>query len=199
VEQGIEKYALMRTAHALERADVAILLSDATEGLTAQDIHIAGYALEAGVGLTLAVNKWDVVDRGPDMTANVEAEVAREFHFVPWIKHHFMSAKTGRNVQATLTDALAIVAERKKRIPTGDLHRMLVDVVAAHPPSQYKGKEVRFSHVTQARGKSPTFVFFTDQPAGVHFTYQRYLENAIRERFGFEGTPIKLEFKSAHE
>jgi GTP-binding protein len=76
---------------------------------------------------------------------------------------------------------------------------MLVDVVSAHPPTQYKGKEVRFSHVTQARGKAPTFVFFTDQPAGVHFTYQRYLENGIRERFGFAGTPIKLEFKSAHE
>ena len=199
IEVGIEKYALMRTAHALERADVAILMTDATEGITAQDVHIAGYALEAQVGLTLAVNKWDVVDRGTEMTANVEAELAREFHFVPWIKHHLVSAKTGRNVPQTLTGALAIVDERKRRIPTGDLRDMLVDVVSAHPPTQYKGKEVRLSHVTQARGKAPTFVFFTDQPAGVHFTYQRYLENAIRERFGFAGTPLKLEFKSAHE
>ena len=199
IEQGIEKYALLRTAHALERADVAILMTDATEGVTAQDVHIAGYALEARVGLTLAVNKWDVVDRGADMTANVEAEVAREFHFMPWMKHHFVSAKTGRNVQATLADALLIVDERKRRITTGDLHRMLVEVVAAHPPTAYKGKEVRFNHVTQARGKAPTFVFFVDPPAGVHFTYQRYLENGIRERFGFPGTPITLEFKSAHE
>jgi len=199
VEEGIEKYALLRTAQALERADVAILLTDATEGVTAQDVHIAGYALEANVGLVLAVNKWDVVDRGPEMTSSVEAEVAREFHFVPWMPHHLVSAKTGRNVKATLADALAIVEERTKRVPTGDLHRMLVEAVAAHPPTAYKGKELRFTHVTQARGKTPTFVFFVNPPEGVHFTYQRYLENQIRERWAFRGTPIKLEFKAAHE
>jgi GTP-binding protein len=199
IEEGIEKYALLRTATALERADVAILITDATEGVTAQDVHIAGYALEARVGLVLAVNKWDVVDRGAEMTASVEAEIAREFHFVPWMPHHLISAKTGRNVKSVVTDALAIVDERQRRISTGDLHRMLVDLVAAHPPSPHRGKEVRFTHVTQARGKAPTFVFFVDPPEGVHFTYQRYLENGIRERFGFRGTPIVLEFKRAYE
>jgi GTP-binding protein len=199
VEQGIEKYALLRTAQALERADVAILMTDATEGVTAQDVHIAGYALEASVGLVLAVNKWDVVDRGPEMTASVEAEVAREFHFLPWMGHRFVSAKTGRNVRETLADAVAVVDERRRRVPTSELHRMLVEAVAAHPPTPHRGKEVRFTHLTQARGKAPTFVFFVDPPEGVHFTYQRYLENQIRERFGFPGTPIKLEFKGAHE
>ncbi len=199
IEEGIEKYALLRTAHALERADVAILLTDAPEGITAQDVHIAGYALESSVGLVLAVNKWDVVDRGPEMTASVEAEVAREFHFVPWMGHRFVSAKTGRNVRETVADAIVVVDERRRRIPTGELHRMLVEAVAAHPPTPYKGKELRFTHVTQARGKAPTFVFFVDPPEGVHFTYQRYLENQIRQRFGFPGTPIKLEFKGAHE
>ena len=155
VEQGIEHYALLRTAHALERADVAILLTDAIEGVTAQDTHIAGYALEAAVGLVLAVNKWDVVDRGEDMTAQVEAEVAREFHFAPWMRHHFVSAKTGRNVEATLEDALKVVDERKKRIPTSDLHKLLTEAIAAHPPSPHRGKEVRFRHITQARGKAP--------------------------------------------
>jgi GTP-binding protein len=199
VEQGIEKYAMLRTATALERADVAILLTDATEGVTAQDVHIAGYALEASVGLVLAVNKWDVVDRGPEMTASVESEVAREFHFVPWMGHRFVSAKTGRNVRESLADAIAVVDERRRRIPTGELHRMLVEVVAAHPPTPFRGKELRFTHLTQARGKAPTFVFFVDPPEGVHFTYQRYLENQIRQRFGFPGTPIKLEFKGARE
>jgi len=199
VEQGIEHYALLRTAHALERADVAILLTDATEGVTAQDTHIAGYALEAAVGLVLAVNKWDVVDRGEDMTAQVEAEVAREFHFAPWMRHHFVSAKTGRNVEATLEDALKVVDERKKRIATSDLHKLLTEAIAAHPPSPHRGKEVRFRHITQARGKAPTFVFFVDPPEGVHFTYARYLENRIRERFGFPGTPIKLEFRASFE
>jgi GTP-binding protein len=199
VEQGIEHYALLRTAHALERADVAILLTDAIEGVTAQDTHIAGYALEAAVGLVLAVNKWDVVDRGEDMTAQVEAEVTREFHFAPWMRHHFVSAKTGRNVEATLEDALKVVDERKKRIPTSDLHKLLTEAIAAHPPSPHRGKEVRFRHITQARGKAPTFVFFVDPPEGVHFTYARYLENRIRERFGFPGTPIKLEFRASFE
>ena len=199
IEEGIEKYALLRTAHALERADVAILMIDATEGITAQDVHIAGYALEARVGLVLAVNKWDVVDRGPDMTAAVEAEIAREFHFLPWMGHRFVSAKTGRNVRATVADALAIVDERQRKIPTGELHRLLVEAVAAHPPTPHRGKEVRFTHLTQARGKAPTFVFFVDPPEGVHFTYQRYLENRLREAFGFPGTPITLEFKAARE
>ncbi|HEV8229625.1 MAG TPA: ribosome biogenesis GTPase Der [Candidatus Limnocylindria bacterium] len=199
IEQGIEKYALLRTAHALERADVAILLTDAAEGVTAQDVHIAGYALEAAVGLVLAVNKWDVVDRGAEMTAQVEAELAREFHFAPWMRHHFVSAKTGRNVEATLGDAIAVVDERKKRVSTADLHRLLTEAVAAHPPAPHRGREVRFRHVTQARGKAPTFVFFVDPPEGVHFTYSRYLENRIRERFSFAGTPIRLEFKGAPE
>ncbi len=199
IEQGIEHYALLRTAHALERADVAILLTDGTEGITAQDTHIAGYALEAAVGLVLAVNKWDVVDRGEEMTAHALAEINREFHFAPWMRHHFVSAKTGRNVEATLEDALAIVDERKKRVPTSELHRMLTEAIAAHPPAPYRGREVRFRHVTQARGKAPTFVFFVDPPEGVHFTFARYLENKIRERFGFPGTPIKLEFKASFE
>jgi GTP-binding protein len=199
VEQGIEHYALLRTAHALERADVAILLTDGTEGVTAQDTHIAGYAIEAAVGLVLAVNKMEVVVRGEEMTARVEAEVAREFHFAPWMRHHFVSAKTGRNVEATLDDALRVVDERKKRIPTSELHKLLTEAIAAHPPSPHRGKEVRFRHVTQARGKAPTFVFFVDPPEGVHFTYSRYLENKIRERFGFPGTPIKLEFKASFE
>ncbi|HZP96097.1 MAG TPA: ribosome biogenesis GTPase Der [Candidatus Limnocylindria bacterium] len=199
VEEGIEKYALLRTERALERADVAILLTDATEGVTAQDVHIAGYAIEAAVGLVLAVNKWDVVDRRPEMTASVEAEVAREFHFAPWMPHHFVSAKTGRNVRETLADALAVVDERRRKVSTAELHSLLMEAVESHPPAAHRGKEVRFRHVTQARGKAPTFVFFVDPPEGVHFTYQRYLENRIRERFGFAGTPIALEFKAAKE
>ena len=197
IDEGIEKYALLRTAQVLERADVAILLTDATEGVTAQDVHIAGYALEAAVGLVLAVNKWDVVDRGTEMTATVEAEVAREFHFVPWMPHHFISAKNGRNIRETLADAIAITDERRRRISTSELHRMLTDAIAAHPPSPDKGKEVRFRHVTQARGKAPTFVFFVDNPEGVHFTYLRYLENQIRQRFAFRGTPIRIQLKGA--
>src|SRR2546426_3414794 len=199
IDEGIEKFALLRTIRALERADVAILITDATEGLTAQDLHIAGYALEAYIGLVLAVNKWDLVERGADTTAAVEDQIAREFHFAPWLQHRFVSAKTGRNVEETLADAVAIADERRKRVSTADLHRLLVEALGSHPPPSDRGKEVRFRHVTQAKGPAPTFVFFLDRPAAVHFSYTRYLENQIRERFGFHGTPIRIELRGAHE
>ena len=200
IDEGIEKFALLRTVRALERADVAILITDATEGLTAQDVHIAGYALEAYIGLVLAVNKWDLVQHGADPTRAAESAIAREFHFAPWLEHRFVSAKTGRGVEEALAAALAVVDERKKRIATADLHRMLVEAVAAHPPpADRNGKEVRFHHVTQAKGPAPTFVFFVDRPAAVHFSYSRYLENQIRERFGFAGTPLKIELRGARE
>ena len=200
IEEGIEKFALLRTVRALERADVAILLTDATDGITAQDAHIAGYALEAYIGLVLAVNKWDLVQHGADTTRAAESAIAREFHFAPWLGHRLVSAKTGRNVEEALADAVAVADERKKRISTADLHRLLMEAVAAHPPpGDRTGKEVRFHYVTQAKGPAPTFVFFVDRPAAVHFSYTRYLENRIRERFGFRGTPIRIELRPARE
>jgi len=199
IDEGIEKFALLRTVRALERADVAVLLTDATEGIAAQDVHIAGYALEAYVGLVLAVNKWDLVDRGAETTAAVERDIAREFHFASWLGHRFVSARTGRGVEEALAEAVTIADERRKRISTGDLHRLLTDAVAAHPPPTDKGREVRFHHVTQAKGPAPTFVFFVDRPAAVHFSYVRYLENEIRRRFGFRGTPIRIELRGARE
>ena len=200
IDEGIEKFALLRTVRAIERADAAILITDATEGITAQDSHIAGYALEAYIGLVLAVNKWDLVARSPETTAAVESEIGREFQFAPWMDHRLVSAKTGRGVEDTLNAAVAVVDERKKRIPTAELHRLLTEAVAAHPPpSDRNGKEVRFHHVTQAKGPAPTFVFFVDRPAAVHFSYTRYLENRIRERYDFHGTPIKIELRGARE
>ncbi|MGH2379205.1 MAG: ribosome biogenesis GTPase Der [Candidatus Limnocylindria bacterium] len=199
IEQGIEQYALLRTVHALERADVAVLLIDANEGITAQDTHIAGYAIEAGVGLVLAVNKWDVVERSEDQTHDMKREIAREFHFAPWMSHRFTSAKTGRNVAATLGDAVRIVDVRGQRIATADLHRLLVEAIAAHPPPTDRGRQVRFRHVTQARSATPTFVFFVDRPEGVHFSYRRYLENRIRDRFEFPGTPVRIELRGSRE
>ena len=199
IEQGIEQYALLRTIHALERADVAILLVDAIEGITAQDTHIAGYAIEAGVGLVLGLNKWDAVERSEEQTHEMERVVAREFHFAPWMGHRFVSAKTGRNVQGTLDDAVAVVDVRTQRIPTADLHRLMIEAIASHPPPTNRGRQVRFRHVTQARSATPTFVFFVDDPSAVHFTYQRYLENQIRGRYEFLGTPIKIELRGARE
>jgi GTP-binding protein len=199
IEQGIEHYALLRTVRAIERADVAILLVDALEGIVDQDVHNAGYALEAGVGLVLAINKWDAVERGMDTTERVRADVAREFHFAPWMTHHFVSAKNKRNVDEALADAVRVVETRHQHVSTADLHRLLVDAIGSHPPPTVRGKEVRFHHVTQADTHMPTFVFFVDRPDLVHFSYQRYLENKLRERFPFAGTPIRLQFRGARD
>jgi len=199
VEQGIEKYALLRTARALERADVAILLVDATEGVTAQDVHVAGYAIEAGVGIIVGLNKWDLVERSEENTEQFAQVIAREFHFAPWISYKFVSAKNGRNVETVLADAVGIVDRRKLHVPTGDLHRLLVEAIAAHPPPTNRGLPVRFHHVTQADTRAPTFVFFVDRPDLVHFSYQRYLENRIREKWGFAGTPLRIQMRGARE
>jgi len=199
IAHGIEQYALLRTVRAIERADVAILLIDALEGIVDQDVHNAGYALEAGVGLVLAINKWDAVDRGMETTERFRADVAREFHFAPWMTSHVTSAKSGRNVDETLADAVQVVASRHTHVATSDLHRLLVDALGAHPPPTVRGKEVRFHHVTQADSPMPTFVFFVDRPDLVHFSYQRYLENKLRERFPFPGTPIRLQFRGARD
>ena len=199
IAHGIEQYALLRTVRAIERADVAVLLVDATEGIVDQDVHTAGYAIEAGVGLVLAINKWDAVERGMETTERVRADVAREFHFAPWMTSHFTSAKTGRNVEDVIDDAVKIVESRRRHVPTADLHRLLVDAIGSHPPPTVRGKEVRFHHVTQADAPLPTFVFFVDRPDLVHFSYQRYLENKLRERFPFPGTPIKLQFRGARD
>ncbi|HVR88974.1 MAG TPA: ribosome biogenesis GTPase Der [Candidatus Limnocylindria bacterium] len=199
IEQGIEKYALLRTVRAIERADVAILLVDALEGIVDQDVHIAGYALEAKVGLVLAINKWDAVDRGMETTERVRAEVTREFHFASWMTSHLVSAKTGRNVIETLDDAVRVVASRKTRVSTAELHRILVEAIGAHPHPSVRGTEIRFRHVTQADAHVPTFVFFVDRPDLVHFSYQRYLENRIREHHPFAGTPIHLQFRGARD
>lgn len=199
VEQGIEKYALLRTARALERADVAILLVDATEGVTAQDVHVAGYAIEAGVGLLVGLNKWDLVERSEENTERYAQVIAREFHFAPWISYKFVSAKSGRNVETALADAVGIVERRRLHVPTGELHRLLVEALAAHPPPTNRGQPVRFHHVTQADTRAPTFVFFVDRPDLVHFSYQRYLENRIREKWGFAGTPIRIQLRGARD
>ncbi|MBA2372496.1 MAG: ribosome biogenesis GTPase Der [Candidatus Limnocylindria bacterium] len=199
VEQGIESYALLRTARALEHADVAILLVDANEGVTAQDVHVAGYAIEAGVGIVVGLNKWDLVDRSEENTEHFGRVIAREFHFAPWISYRFVSAKTGRNVETVLADAVAIVDRRKLHVATSDLHRLLVEAIAAHPPPTNRGQPVRFHHVTQADTRTPTFVFFVDRPDLVHFSYQRYLDNRIREKWGFAGTPIRIQMRGARE
>ncbi len=198
IEQGIEKYSVLRSMRAIDRADVAVLVLDATEPFTAQDTHIAGYIEERKKGIVLAINKWDLVEKD-DRTVGRFVERAREtFDFVPYAPIVFTSAETGQRVTQILEVAMTVMAERTRRVPTGELNRLIKDLINRHPPPSRPGRWVKFYYATQAAVEPPTFIIFTNEPANVHFSYRRYIENNLREEYGFLGTPIVLKFRSRH-
>lgn len=198
IERGVEKFSVLRAVRAIERADVVALLIDAEEGITAQDTHVAGYAQEAVKGLVVAVNKWDLVEKDAWTADEYAREVRRALSFVPYAPVVFISALTGQRAQRVLSLALEIQAQRKKRVPTAQLNQVVRDAVAAHRVTSH-GKPLRVYYATQPQVAPPTFVFFVNDPSLVHFTYRRYLENKIREAFGFEGTALRLAFRGRDE
>ena len=191
-----ERYSTMRALTALSRADVAVLVIDAVEGLTSQDAHVAGYAVEEGKGLVLAVNKWDLVEDKTDRTFDQYVEWIRNdapfLDFAPMVS---ISAKTHQRIGRVLELAVDIWAERRKRVPTGELNRMLMAATDRTPPPLVRGKRPKLFYATQAAISPPTFVFFASDASSVHFSYRRYLENRLRETFGFHGTPVRLVFR----
>jgi GTPase len=191
-----ERYSTMRALTALSRADVAVLVIDAVEGLTSQDAHVAGYAVEEGKGLVLAVNKWDLVEDKTDRTFDQYVDWIRNdapfLEFAPVVS---ISAKTHQRVGRVLELAVDIWAERRKRVPTGELNRMLMSATDRTPPPLVRGKRPKLFYATQAAISPPTFVFFASDASAVHFSYRRYLENRLRETFGFHGTPVRLVFR----
>jgi GTPase len=191
-----EKYSTLRSLKAITRADVAVLVIDAVEGLTAQDAHVAGYVVEEGRGLVVAVNKWDLVAEKTDKTFDQYVEwIRNEVPFLDFAPIISISAKTGQRVGKVLEAAVDIWGERRKRIPTGELNRLVLEAVERNVPPMVKGKRPKIFYATQAAVAPPTFVFFARAAASVHFSYRRYLENRIREAFGFDGTPIRLVFR----
>ncbi|NOZ49365.1 MAG: ribosome biogenesis GTPase Der [Chloroflexi bacterium] len=195
IERGIEKYSVLRALRAVGRAEVALLLVDAVEGVTAQDAHIGGYILEENRSLVLVVNKWDAVAKDTHTMVEYTRVLREELKFLNYVPILFISALTRQRVNQVLPTALRVRKERFQRIPTSELNKLLQDATVAHPPKTFRGKRLRFYYVTQAEADPPTFVFFVNNPAAVHFSYQRYLENKIRERYRFEGTPLQLEFR----
>ena len=191
-----ERYATMRAMTALSRADVAVLVVDAVEGLTSQDAHVAGYAIEEGKGLVVAVNKWDLVEEKTDRTFDQYVEwIRNEVPFLEFAPIVSISAKTGQRVGRVLELAIDIWAERRKRVPTAELNRVLMTATDRTPPPLVRGRRPKLFYATQAAIAPPTFVFFASDAAAVHFSYRRYLENRLRETFGFDGTPIRLVFR----
>ncbi len=191
-----ERFSTLRALKAVTRADVAVLVIDAVEGLTAQDAHVAGYVAEEGRGLVIAVNKWDLVEDKTDKTFDQYVDWIRaDVPFLDFAPVVSISAKTGQRVSRVLELAIDIWAERRKRISTGELNRVLAAATARTPPPPVRGRRPKLFYMTQAAIAPPTFVFFANDAASVHFSYRRYLENQLRERFGFDGTPLKLVFR----
>jgi GTP-binding protein len=196
IAPGVEKYSVLRALKAINRADVCLLLVDAQDGVTAQDQHIAGYILEEVKSVVVVVNKWDAIEKDNYTMAHYTQEIRAALRFMDYVPVLFISAKTGQRVQQTLQVALQVRAERTRRISTADLNRLLQEATARHPPKSKAGQRLKFYYVTQPEVDPPTFVFFVNDRKLVHFTYERYLENRIRETYGFLGTPLRLVFRS---
>jgi GTPase len=196
IERGVEKHSVLRSMRAIDRADVVMVVVDAEEGFTAQDTHIVGYVADAQKGLIIVVNKWDLVVKDSKTMAEFEAQAADTFSFVPYAPLVFTSALTGQRVNQIIEIALHVYGERQKRISTGEVNRMLREAVAQHPPPSRPSSWLKFYYATQSDVAPPRFVFFCNDPRNVHFSYERYLENCIRERWEFDGTPIVMHFRS---
>ena len=194
IDQGIERYSFQRTADAIERADIALLVVDAVEGITAQDIHILGYIHKAFKGAVLLVNKWDLVETG-DTSLWMEV-VKRKTRFMPYIETHFISAKTGRGVDKILPLARRIYEERIRRLDQDLLDSIVRDAEAAKQSPKQGRRRLKVYKATQTAVNPPTFTFSVNDAKLVHFSYQRFLENKIRQYCGFKGTPLHLLFKS---
>ena len=191
----LDYYSSLRAIAAIGRADVGLLLVDATTGATSQDRRIAGLAIEEGKGLAILVNKWDLVDTSLFERADVEEALRREFPFAPYAPILYGSALTKKGIHKILGAVAAIADERRKHVQTAKLNQIVRDAFRTHPPASFRGKVMKCYYVTQSGVEPPEFVFFVNDPRLLHFSYERYLENALRAEFGFEGTPIQLVFK----
>jgi GTP-binding protein len=193
---GIERYSVLRAMRAIDRADVAVLMVDATEPLAAQDAHVAGFVQEQSKGMIVAVNKWDLIAKESHTMAQFERLIRDEFKFMPYVPVVFISAKSGQRVENVLDLALQIAEERKKRIPTGVLNDAVRRMLAEHQTPSSRGKILKLFYVTQVATDPPTFVAWVNNPSLVHFGFRRFLENRLRDKFGFFGTPIRLFFRA---
>lgn len=191
---GVERYGVIRALRAIDRADVVVLVLDATEMVTAQDAHVAGYIQQAAKGAILVVNKWDLADDKD--TAAATRYLRSQLKFMTYAPVLYVSAKLDRGVAGVLPQARQVCQERAKRLATAEVNKIVQQALAGHNLPRRGGKQLKVRYATQAEINPPTFVFFVNDPSLVHFSYQRYLENKLRQAFGFVGTPLRLNFRS---
>lgn len=199
VDDKIEKYSVMRAKLAVERADVCIVMIDAEQGITEQDERVAGLAHEAGKAVIVCVNKWDLIEKDNNTVKEFTEKIRTGLAYMSYASLMFISAKTGLRVDKLYAEIIAVYEESKKRITTGILNDLLNDAVTRVQPPSDKGRRLKIYYMTQSSVQPPTFVIFCNDSRLFHFSYQRYLENCLREVFGFKGTPIKLVIRERGE
>jgi len=195
VQAGLEQYSVIRALRAIDRSDVALLLIEGPEGATTQDAHIAEYIAEQGRSLVLVVNKWDLIQKDSRTMQEYRQWTYRQLPFLRHVPLLFISARTGRRVQQVLPMALQVQEERLIRVPTGELNRLVREWLFQHAPPSLGGRRMKVFYVTQANVDPPTFIFFVNNPRLVEPSYGRYLENRLREVYGFVGTPLRFRFR----
>lgn len=199
IKEEIERYSIIRAVTAVERADVCIIVIDATEGVTEQDAKIAGIAHERGKGIIIAVNKWDAIEKDDKTIYRHTEKIRQILSFMPYAEIIFISAKSGQRLNKIFELIDVVIANNSMRVATGVLNEIVTEAVAMqHPPSD-KGKRLRIYYTTQVAVKPPTFVIFVNDKELMHFSYTRYLENRIRETFGFRGTALKFIIRERKE
>jgi GTP-binding protein len=199
IKEELEKYMIIRTVSAVDRADVTVLMIDATEGVTEQDAKIAGIAHERGKGMIIAVNKWDAIEKNNKSVKEFTDDVRKTLSFMPYAEILFISAQTGQRLPKLYETIDAVYENNTLRVSTGVLNEIMSEAATLQQPPQDKGKMLRLYYITQAAVKPPTFVIFVNDKKLMHFSYQRYLENKIRESFGFRGTPLRFIIRERNE
>lgn len=199
VKEAIERYSIIRTVAAVERADVVILMIDATEGVTEQDAKIAGISHDRGKGMIIAVNKWDAIEKDNNSVKEYTKKVREVLSFAPYAEIIFISALTGQRTKKLFDYIDTVIQNHTMRIQTGVLNEILTEAVALHQPPTDKGKRLKLFYMTQVGIKPPTFVLFVNKKELMHFSYMRYIENRIRDTFGFSGTPIRIYIRERKE
>ena len=199
IKENIERYSIIRTVAAIERSDVVILMIDATEGVSEQDAKIAGIAHDRGRGLIIAVNKWDAIEKDNHTVKEYTKKVRDILSFVPYAEIIFISALTGQRTKKIFDLLETVIENHAMRIQTGVLNEILMEAVALQQPPSDKGKLLKLFYMTQVSTKPPTFVLFVNKKELMHFSYQRYIENRIRDTFGFMGTPIRIFIRERKE
>jgi len=195
IGREVERYSVLRALRAIQRADVALLLIDGVEGLTAQDAHVASFILDEWASVVVVVNKWDAVEKDTRTMVEYTKWVRETLRFLDYVPVLFISALTGQRVHKVIPTALAVQEARLRRVSTGDLNRLIRDALVSHAPPTKRGQQLKIYYVSQTGVAPPTFVFHVNDPDLMHFSYERYLENQLREAYEFPGTPLRLIFR----